>query len=1197
MISDGVTISTCVAIFAIATVSIILGSLSYFGQERDLVNLEADSFTHVTGADIEIDHDLHFNSNDITNVGTFTASAITADSADGFEAGTDLNMNGNALLNVDNVQISPLTSGAGKVLKADASGSIVASSVSASDVTTLNAESTLTNKTFDAANGNTIVYNGGSTSQLDHAIVKAKWGSLYNGAGAVNLATVGDFGDTAITNDGVVYTAGSFNTGAVTFGTVAKTPTGTSEMFLVKHDSTGAVEWVQTSTGTGTTIATGVTVDGEGNAYVCGYADAAVTIGGVDLTLVGTYYSFLVKFNSAGVAQWVVKNPSGSDVHMMSLDTVPDGSSVVVGGMYTGSISLYTGQTFTGGANYFAFVAKFNTTDGSGIWATSSVTKVSLSLRRIKRCTVADNGDVYITFNTSGNGPTEVVPGTVHADDADLPIVAKYTSSGVGVWSFQVVSDFDAPSNPVTDIAVTSNSSHVVMTYLNDITAGVVTLGNRSFNSYNRNVFYFVGLSASTGQVDWVTKTTSTERAPTSIPKITNLGDNTVGVLFCTQGYPLIGINGQLTELPLTDNEIDIHLLLVGMDVSNGNVKWIKPAHVESTTTSMIPELGSFTSSKSGMHCASFIGMDNSLTAIGFDNVTTVRSDDLTSVGASVIAFTVSDNQPKVEVPNNNWILELDTDTIDSSTEKVKVVTDESKSIYKIGSFRENLKLGGNIVLTADVTAKDISYIAKYHEDGTLDWVTKCCSTHASNIYATDIFVRKGLVYVAGNFDGNATIGSDILIKAASTGTEAFFACYSATTGDAVWAKQTVSGASSATDAVSIQSNDDNTQIVAVGTFAAATPPDFGAGAVAAVGTGVQSYLVSYNHDGSNDFDINFMNSHIADPDVKATSVAISENGIYVAGHANGTVATADISNSNIQVSNTVDVGFVAKFTLAGADTNVGIIITPWTEESTIVKMMIEPTNKDVVITGHVPETETVAGTVITQYGSAETPFIAKYAAVDLADVWGIGIPAAAKHHDMDIDHLGNIYVTGQIVNDAIAPIPAFPFMPNYGTFDSNKEVLYVAKFTSTGTLIAVRSSHAHMQMPTTVPFSVAVDTDQNIIFASKFFYQSDTSTNFAMGGVSVHVDNPIANTDPESYFLGKMYFAAYPSVIHNGITHVAGSMVSGFSDLDTSALYFGKRDRYYELSTRASPYAMGTAVNSTTLHFKPDPPIYTNHY
>jgi len=116
--------------------------------------------------------------------------------------------------------------------------------------------------------------------------------SSSSAAGTYQLATNDYANGVATDSSGNVYVTGS------TRGGLDGTNAGSSDLFVVKYNSSGTKQWTKQLGTSGIDSTNGVTTDSSGNVYVTGY-----TQGGLDGTYVGSYDLFVVKYNSDGVKQ------------------------------------------------------------------------------------------------------------------------------------------------------------------------------------------------------------------------------------------------------------------------------------------------------------------------------------------------------------------------------------------------------------------------------------------------------------------------------------------------------------------------------------------------------------------------------------------------------------------------------------------------------------------------------------------------------------------------------------------------------------------------------------------------------------------------------------------------------------------------------------------------------------------------------
>lgn len=194
---------------------------------------------------------------------------------------------------------------------------------------------------------------------------------------------------TAVTLDsaGNVYVGGSYSSSPVTifngdgtiFGTLINS--GSVDVFVVKYNSSGIVQWARRMGGTGQDETSAIAVDTSGNVLVAGfYGSSPLTIFNADgtafttLALGGSLDVFVVKYDTNGTPQWATRMIGGATDNARAISTDSAGN-VYVSGDYQGTFIVFNsdGTPFitiplTKQAND-NFIVKYDT-NGMGQWAT-----------------------------------------------------------------------------------------------------------------------------------------------------------------------------------------------------------------------------------------------------------------------------------------------------------------------------------------------------------------------------------------------------------------------------------------------------------------------------------------------------------------------------------------------------------------------------------------------------------------------------------------------------------------------------------------------------------------------------------------------------------------------------------------------------------------------------------------------------------
>jgi len=268
----------------------------------------------------------------------------------------------------------------------------------------------------------------------------------------------------AVTVDGLgnLYATG-YSNNFVDFGNGVNFSVSFFDGFLAKYNSSGSVLWARRIYGANSNEhPRDVAVDSAGNLYVFGtFRSNFVDFGnGINLSnndLTVPKMNFLAKYNSEGLAQWVVRlipdafTGLGDEVDAYGLEVV-SGDNILVSGRFKGT-SLVVGSIDAsssinlikeGSSSSFAgFLAKYDS-NGNAIWAQAQK-GIGNTFTVNSYSTTEDYSDgVYLTGVFSG-GPLSVGSGvTIAYPGCESAFITKYNSSnGSAIWGKAVASCTD----------------------------------------------------------------------------------------------------------------------------------------------------------------------------------------------------------------------------------------------------------------------------------------------------------------------------------------------------------------------------------------------------------------------------------------------------------------------------------------------------------------------------------------------------------------------------------------------------------------------------------------------------------------------------------------------------------------------------------------------------------------------------------
>lgn len=271
----------------------------------------------------------------------------------------------------------------------------------------------------------------GSTSKTS-AGYEDMFVAKYTNAGVLQWVQTGggndtDFGyDIAIDASSNVYVTGLFWYTA-SFGSFSKTSAGLGDGFVVKYNSSGVVQWVQTVGGPEGDVSNSIAVDASGAVYIAGTYGGTASFNERSVMSAGTYDAFVAKYNSNGAIQWVETVGGAYDDYANGIAVDASGNVYITGG-FSGTAYFGSNVETTYG-NTDIFVAKFNQSTMTWAWS------------EMGGCTTGDygnaiavdaSGNVYVTGSVSSY--SYFGPFTKPVSGGDDVFVAKYDNSGAIQW-------------------------------------------------------------------------------------------------------------------------------------------------------------------------------------------------------------------------------------------------------------------------------------------------------------------------------------------------------------------------------------------------------------------------------------------------------------------------------------------------------------------------------------------------------------------------------------------------------------------------------------------------------------------------------------------------------------------------------------------------------------------------------------------
>jgi hypothetical protein len=278
---------------------------------------------------------------------------------------------------------------------------------------------------------------------------------------------------------GNVFIAGDFRSSSITFGSYTLTNSGLNDMFIVKYDANGNVIWAKSAGGTGFEYAFSVCVDVSGNALVTGtFSSSTITFGSFTLINKGVGDIFLVKYNAFGTILWA-KNEGGlNDDIAYSVASDTSGNVYMTG--YFSYDTITIGPDTLPNAGFMDMLVVKYDSGGNVIWAKNGGGTTD---DRGSSVAVDASGNVFVT----GSFSSPVInfgSRTLSNSGAVDMFIVKYDGNGDAIWANNAVGKYEDQG---IFIAAEASGNTVLTGWFNspDISFGSHTL----INSGNDDIF------------------------------------------------------------------------------------------------------------------------------------------------------------------------------------------------------------------------------------------------------------------------------------------------------------------------------------------------------------------------------------------------------------------------------------------------------------------------------------------------------------------------------------------------------------------------------------------------------------------------------------------------------------------------------------------------------------------------------------
>jgi hypothetical protein len=311
---------------------------------------------------------------------------------------------------------------------------------------------------------------------------------------------------TAIATDGGgnIIVAGNFKSKTLNFGSVTlkDSITTTTEMFMAKYTSTGALIWAKSLGNLGDEEANDICTDATGNIYLAGFfqSDTLDFGNGIKIYNSSSFAEpFVAKFTSNGVIVWA-NSARGSEKDVALGVAVDASGNVFITGYFESDSLIFDtipSAQIKREDNSDLYIAKYNSS-GAFQWVKSAG---GAGVDQALAITADNSGNAiitgyfdspYITFGTFQLTNT--------SSFSDMFIV-KYNTSGTALWAKIVTGEYSE-----TGYGIESDGSGNIYV-CGDFSSDNIVIGTFPLSNATPGLFYddiFVAKYNSSGTVQWV---------------------------------------------------------------------------------------------------------------------------------------------------------------------------------------------------------------------------------------------------------------------------------------------------------------------------------------------------------------------------------------------------------------------------------------------------------------------------------------------------------------------------------------------------------------------------------------------------------------------------------------------------------------------------------------------------------------------
>ncbi len=333
--------------------------------------------------------------------------------------------------------------------------------------------------------------------------------------------TIDEAYDIAVDSAGNTYSIGYF-TGSATFGATTETSNGSTDIFVVKTDASGNIEWFARAGGSQGDRGLAIEVDTGGNSFVTGYFSGTASFGSTSLTSAGSQDIFIAKLDNLGNWVWAHRAGGTAADQGNGISVDPFGS-VVVTGEFRGNADFGATTLTSLGGSADVFIVKLGT-GGNYHWTQQGAGQ---NTDRGLAVSTDAAGNVYATGQFSENITFDVLHNNLMFN---VSYVIQLDSSGAEQW-FRII------GGGTSHICNAITTSPQGFSYLTGNFVGNLTFfgaGTATINTTYANGIFLCRYSPG-GTLSWATAHGSDSEISSQDIEIDSMGDPAIAGYFeCT---------------------------------------------------------------------------------------------------------------------------------------------------------------------------------------------------------------------------------------------------------------------------------------------------------------------------------------------------------------------------------------------------------------------------------------------------------------------------------------------------------------------------------------------------------------------------------------------------------------------------------------------------------------------------------------